>query len=165
MVQESTYQVVASNLWVDVEEFERCVALGAQLEARGQAPQALALYERAANLYRGDFLADTWDDWVVFRREGLKDQYLLILARVADARMLAGDYERCIELCRRLLEQDSCREDTFRLLMLCHAKLGQRGRVKRWWELCVETLRSTLDVEPEPETQRVYQLASTGRVQ
>jgi DNA-binding SARP family transcriptional activator len=164
LVQESTYQVVAPGLWVDVEEFEQCAALGMQLEARGHAEQALVHYERAADLYRGDFLADTWDDWVVFRREGLKDQYLTILARVADARLRAGDYERCIELCRLLLEQDSCREDTFRVLMLCHAKLGQRGRVKRWYELCVETLRTTLDAEPEPETHRVYLLASAGRV-
>jgi DNA-binding SARP family transcriptional activator len=163
MVQESTYQVVAPGLWVDVEEFEQCATLGMQLEAHGHAAQALVHYERAADLYRGDFLADTWDDWVVFRREGLKDRYLTILARVANARFKAGDYERCIELCRLLLEQDSCREDTFRVLMLCHAKLGQRGRVRRWYELCVETLRTTLDAEPEPETHRVYLLASSGR--
>jgi DNA-binding SARP family transcriptional activator len=162
VAQESSYQIVAPGLWLDVEEFERCCALGTRLEANAQAHEALVMYERAAELYRGDFLPDSWDEWAIFRREGLKDQYLFILARLADARLRSGDFHACIRLCRLLLEQDCCREDTFRMLMLCHAQLGQRGRVKRWYELCVQTLRSELDSEPEAETVRVYQQACSG---
>lgn len=160
LVQESSYHILAPGLWLDVEEFERCCALGAELDDRGQTDQALPLYERAAEVYRGDFLPESWDEWAIFRREGLKDLYLFVLAKLANARLQANDYHRCIQLCRQLLEQDCCREDTFRMLMLCHAHLGQRGRVRRWYELCVQTLRSALDVEPEPETLRVYERAS-----
>jgi DNA-binding SARP family transcriptional activator len=159
-VQESSYQILAPDLWLDVEEFERCCELGAQLEERGQPEQALGLFERAAELYRGDFLPESWDEWAIFRREGLKDLYLFVLGRLANAKLQASEYQRCIQLCRQLLEQDGCREDTFRMLMVCHARLGQRGRVRRWYELCVKTLRSALDVEPEPQTERVYQWAS-----
>src|SRR5262249_53531695 len=141
---------------------EGCCGLGAQLEANGQAVDALAMFDRAAELYRGDFLPDSWDEWAIFRREGLKDQYLFILAKLADARLRSGDFDSCIRLCRLLLEQDPCREDTYRMLMLCHAQLGQRGRVQRWFELCVQTLRSTLDIDPEPETLSVYQRARGG---
>jgi DNA-binding SARP family transcriptional activator len=158
--RDSGYELKAPSAWVDVEEFERCCRLAGQLDRTGAASEALELYERAADLYRGDFLADAWDDWVVFRREGLKDQYLFVLARLADAAIDAGDYQRCIEFCQRLLEEDMCREDTFRTLMVCHARLGQRGRVRRWYDLCVRTLRTTLDIEPEPETQRVYEWAA-----
>jgi DNA-binding SARP family transcriptional activator len=165
LVQESSYHILAPGLWLDVEEFEQCCALGAQLDEQDQPEQALALFERAADLYRGDFLPDSWDEWAIFRREGLKDLYLFVLAKLANARLQARDYHRCIHLCRQLLEQDCCREDTFRMLMLCHAYLGQRGRVRRWYELCVQTLRSALDIEPEPETVRVYESAVrlTGR--
>jgi DNA-binding SARP family transcriptional activator len=163
LVQESSYQLSAPGLWVDVEEFERCATLAARLDAQGQVREALAAYERAADLYRGDFLSDAWDEWVVFRREGLRDQYLTILARLADARLSAGDYEGCISVCRQLLEQDCCREDTYKLLMVCHAQLGQRGRVRRWYELCVQALRSNLELEPEPETVRIYQWSMGGR--
>jgi two-component SAPR family response regulator len=163
LMRESTYQLVAPDLWVDVDEFERCYAVAGALEARGQTPEALALYQRAADLYRGDFLAETWDDWAVFRREGLKDQYLLVLARLADAALQAGEHHRCIRLCRQLLEHDCCREDPFRILMLCHARLGQPGRVRRWYELCARTMRSMLDTDPEPETERVYRWATSGQ--
>jgi two-component SAPR family response regulator len=160
IVHEATYLLHAPRLWVDVEEFERCSAIGDRLEVSGQAQAALDVYERAAELYRGDFLAESLDDWVVFRREGLKDQYLHILAKLADARLRVEDYDGCIAVCRKLLEQDNCREDTYRLLMVCHARLGQRGRVRRWFELCVQTLRTLLDTEPEPETYRIYRWAS-----
>lgn len=157
--QDSSYQIVSPGLWVDVEEFDRCCALAARLEALGQIADALALYERAAELYRGDFLPESWDDWAMFRREGLKDQYLFILDKLANAKLQAGDYQACIRLCRQLLEQDCCREDTFRMLMACHAYLSQHGRVKRWYQLCVKTLRTTLNTVPDPETVRMYEQA------
>lgn len=160
---ESSYQLVGSDIWVDVEEFDRCCSVASQLDAHGRSSDALALYARAADLYGGDFLADSWDEWVIFRREGLKDQYLTALARLADAAFGAGDYARCIHLCQAILEQDDCREDTFRTLMLCHARLGQRGRVRRWYQVCVRTLRNALDVEPEPETVRLYEWATSGQ--
>jgi two-component SAPR family response regulator len=163
VVRECTYELQSPGVWLDVEEFERCCKLASQLEAYGRTREALAVYERAADLYRGDFLVDNWDEWVVFRREGLKDQYMFVLARLADAALQAGHYERCIELCRQLLEQDCCREDTFRMLMLCHAQLGQRGRVQRWHDLCVQTLRGALDTEPEEETEQIFRWATGPR--
>jgi DNA-binding SARP family transcriptional activator len=159
---DAGYQLLASNMWLDVEEFERCVARGRHLDASGGGAAGLAAYRRAADLHRGDFVSDSWDDWVVFRREGLKDEYMLALARLSDAALESGDYHECIRRCRQLLAEDRCREDTFRTLMLCHARLGQPGRVRRWFELCTTTLRRDLDAEPEPATIRIYELALAG---
>lgn len=159
VVRESNYELKAADAWVDVEEFERCCHLGARLEADGRTQEALAVFERAAELYLGDFLEDSLDDWVVLRREGLKDQYLVILAHLADAAIKVGDYQRCIHYSRRLLEVDNCREDTYRMLMICHARLGQPSRVRRWHEVCVQTIRAMLEVDPDPETERVFKCA------
>ena len=43
------------------------------------------------------------------------------------------------------------------------ARLGQRGRVRRWYDICVRTLRIELDAVPEPETESLYRLALTGK--
>ncbi len=160
--QDCGYRLTATDLWVDVEEFERRCALARRLERQGRHAEALALFARAADLYRGDFLEDTWEEWAIFQRERLKDCYLQALARLADAAFAAGDYESCIIRCQQMLEKDRCREDAYRMLMLCHACLGQRGRVRCWYELCVHTLRSELEVDPEPETVRLYQRALRG---
>lgn len=161
--QGSGYQLTAKGLWLDVEEFDRCCTLGRAYENSGQVEEALALYHRAAELYRGDFLEELSDDWPTFRREALKDQYLFVLARLAARAVDLADYHDAIVWCQRLLARDCCREDTYRLLMVCHSHLGQRGRVRSWYELCVRTIRTELDCEPEAETQITYERAMGRR--
>jgi two-component SAPR family response regulator len=161
---ESSYRLDASDLWVDVEEFERCYHLGRERDNRGQLGEALALYARAADLYRGDFLEELSDDWLIFRREALKDQYLFLLFRLAHAAVAAEDYQSGIARCQELLAKDRCREDTYRLLMVSHGRLGQRSRVRAWFELCAQALRHELDCEPDEETKRIYRQALVGKI-
>jgi DNA-binding SARP family transcriptional activator len=156
------YRLDGQELWVDVEEFERWCYVGRRYEGDGRAEEAAASYARAASLYRGDFLEDVPDEWVILRRERLKDQYLLALARLADAAFADLDYEQCIERCQQILTHDPCREQAYRFLMLCYAHLGQRSRVQRWYDVCVQTLRSELDVEPEADTRDTYSRAMAG---
>ncbi len=158
------YQLNASHLWIDVEEFDRCFALGRAFEIQGRTQRALALYARAADLYRGDFLEELSDDWPMFRREALKDQYLYILSCLAKAAVASGDYQGGIVRSQEILAKDRCREDAYRLLMICHAHLGQRSRVRAWYEFCVQTLRAELDCGPEMETERIFRLALDGKV-
>ena len=160
---EDGYRLDAPNLWVDVEEFERLCAVGRRHESLGQGLAAAASYAQAADLYGGDFLEDVFDEWVILRRERLKDQYLRVLARLTDAAYANADYESCIERCQQILTHDPCREQAYRFLMLCYSHLGQRGRVQRWYEVCVQTLRGELDVDPESDTEDVYRHAMAGR--
>lgn len=162
--QGSCYQLNAPDLWLDVEEFEYCYAQGRVYEAREEATEAMRCYSRAAQLYRGDFLEDLLDDWPAFRREALKDRYLFVVGRLAAASASIGDYQGAIVWCQQLLAKDCCREDTYRTLMFCHARLGQRSRVRSWYELCVRTLRFELDCDPEPETERVARLGMAGKL-
>jgi len=156
----SGYQLNAPDLWLDVEEFERCYAEGRAHEARDEISEAIRCYAHAAWLY---FLEELLDDWPTFRREALKDQYLFVVGRLAAAAIKAGDYPGAIGWCHRLLAKDCCREDTYRTLMLCHARLGQRSRVRSWYELCVRTMHKELDCEPEPQTERVARLGMAGK--
>jgi two-component SAPR family response regulator len=158
------YRLEAARLWVDVDEFERNYALGRGLEAEGNGPGALACFAAAAALYQGDFLPEVPDDWAVYRREALRDEFLYMIGRLAHAAAAAGDFQEAMARCRQILSHDPCHEDTYRLLMVCHARLGQRGRVRSWYELCVRRLRAELDCTPEPETERAYRLALAGRV-
>jgi len=150
------YQLCTPRVWVDVEEFERLHGLGRRVE-RSDPPSALALYARAVELYRGDLLADGLDHWILVRRELLKDQQLMMLGKLADAALADGDYAECISRCCQILNQDRCREDAYRALMLCYARLNQPTRVRRRYELCVQGLRTYLDTDPEPATIKLYE--------
>lgn len=153
------YQLVAPELWLDAEEFERRCKAGRRLDAQGQPKQAVEQYLLAADLYRGDFLEASLADWALLRRESLKDQFLYVVGRLAVEAMAAHDYHGCILRCQQVLQHDPCREDTYRLLMESHGRLGQRARVQSWYDLCVRTLDSRLDSPPEPETDAMYRQA------
>jgi DNA-binding SARP family transcriptional activator len=153
------YQLVAPELWVDAEEFERRCQAGRRLDAQGQPKAAVEQYTLAADLYRGDFLEASLADWALLRRESLKDQFLYVVGRLALEAMAAADYHGCILRCQQILQHDACREDTYRLLMEAHGRLGQRVRVQSWYDLCVRTLDARLDIGPEPETDAMYRQA------
>lgn len=158
-VSSTGYQLTAYDLWLDVDEFTRCCGRGRELKSNNEQPDSIAEYARAAMLYRGDFLAGANEAWVQVRREGLKDQYVFVLEVLAGAALDRGDYEGCILHSLQLLEQDRWRESTYRMLMDCHARLGQRGRVRSWYELCAQTLRNELDIAPDEQTEALYQRA------
>jgi len=163
LTEGQSYRLSAPDLWLDVDEFDRLCDTGRSLEADGHKAGALHCYTRAAALYQGDFLQDVADNWPVFRRETLKDRFFYVLGALAEASFAEGRYHDGILACQQLLAKDPCREQAFRVLMMCHACLGQRSRVHAWYGLCVSTLRAELNAEPEPATQQTYRRALEAR--
>jgi DNA-binding SARP family transcriptional activator len=147
------------DLWLDVEQFERHWSNGRNLEREGNREAAISEFESAEALYRGDYLEDNpYDDWTLLRREILKDTYFIVLGKLADHAMETGDYEVCIVYCQRILAKDPCREDTYRRLIRCYSRLGNKNRSLRWYEICRKTLLAELDIAPDRETVDLYNL-------
>ncbi|HVC32369.1 MAG TPA: BTAD domain-containing putative transcriptional regulator [Chloroflexota bacterium] len=153
-----------AGLWVDADEFDEHFATGLRLERRGQVAAARCHYEQAEAVYRDDYLLeDLYEDWTLVRREELKDQYLMVLTKLADGCLREGDAEGCIVRCHKILQKDACREDAYRRLMRCYAQLGQRSQALHWFGLCTRTLRQELDVAPSEQTMDLYQKITTGQ--
>lgn len=147
-----------AEIWVDVEEFEHQWAMGRRLDKEGKTSEATTAYAAAESLYRGDFLEDDlYEDWTLLRREALKDTYLAILSKLGERSMAEDDCESCIVYCQKILAKDPCREDAYRRLMRCHSRLGHRSRAMNWYKLCVRTLKTELETDPDGETTELYQ--------
>ncbi|MGH2461255.1 MAG: AfsR/SARP family transcriptional regulator [Chloroflexota bacterium] len=153
----------AARMWVDADEFGQHFTSGRRLERLGQSRAAIAQFESAEILYRDDYLLeDLYEDWTLVRREELKDQYLMVLTKLADGCLEQGDAEGCIVRCHKILQKDACREDAYRRLMRCYAQLGQPSQALHWFELCARTLRQELDVAPSEQTMDLYHRISGG---
>jgi DNA-binding SARP family transcriptional activator len=147
----------AMGVWVDVEEFVQRYETGRTLEREGRLAEAVQEYEAAEGLYQGDlFEEDLYQDWLIPRREGLKDTYFVILSRLSRYHLKEKRYATSIHLCRKILAEDDCREDAHRCLMRCYSGQGQRNLALRQFHLCVETLARVLDVSPTPDTVALY---------
>jgi DNA-binding SARP family transcriptional activator len=146
------------ELWLDVEEFEHCVEQGQRLESQLQITEAIAEYEIAINLYRGDFLAENpYEGWTVLERERLRITYLDTLDHLSQIYFDQERYGLCVTLCQLILNRDLCREDAHCRLMRCYSRLGQGPLALRQYQICAEALQTELEVVPAPETTEIYE--------
>ena len=152
--EQGTYRLHAGlRLWVDVDEFERHVRGGRQLETVDELAGAMSQYEVAAALYQGDFLADDpYEEWAILTRERLRLAYLDTIDRLSRLYFSQGRYASCTTLCQRIVERDPCREDAHRRLIRCYSRQGQPHLALRQYRICVEALRTELSVDAAPET-------------
>ena len=145
------------QLWLDVEEFERCVKAGQRLEARNQLTAAVTEYEAAISLYQGDFLEQNpYEEWTILDRERLRITYLDTLDRLSQIYFEEERYSACRSACQLILMRDPCREDAHCLLMRCYSRQGQHHLALRQYQTCAEALHGELQVEPAPETTQLY---------
>ena len=134
--------------WLDVAAFEAALAR-AEREGDGE----VAALQEAADLYAGDLLAGCYDEWILGERERLQQRYLGAMARLADLLEARGDQARAIGYAERLLRHDPLREETYRLLMRLHDRVGDRARALRVYHACAAALERELGVEPSAATR------------
>jgi DNA-binding SARP family transcriptional activator len=65
-------------------------------------------------------------------------------------------YDEAIEVCQRILDLDSLREEVHRALMVCYAETGRRGDGIRQFQQCANLLLDELGIFPLPETINIY---------
>lgn len=147
----------AVRIWTDVDELDERYEKGRRLEREGRMPAAAVEYEKAIELYRGDYLIeDLYDDWTMVERERLSNDYMDMLGRLAVHYMETGQYQESIRGCYRVLQKDRCHEDSYRLLMRCYVRLGLRGRALHQYGMCKQILGQEYGTAPSPETRSLY---------
>jgi len=144
-------------LELDADAFADRVAMGQRLEREGREGEAMAAYEAARAFYRGDFLAqDLYADWAAVQRARYEEMCLTLLGRLAGHYLGKTRYAECVTCCREILARDSFREDAYRQLMRCYARMGRRNQALREFQACQEVLRWELGVAPMHETVELY---------
>lgn len=151
------------EIWVDSALFEEQYTRGLKLEKDEQQKAAVHAYEAADDLYSGDFLAeDIYEEWTLVHRERIKHAHLDLLDRISLHYWLNQQYPQCITYCKKILQDDNCREDIHRRLMLAYLNQGQRHLAIRQYHHCVEVLAHELDVEPLSATSQLFNQIMNG---
>lgn len=143
---------------VDLYAFEDHVQKGLRGERiEGDAREAARHLEKACSVYRGDlFEDDPYSDWCRADREYLRQRYFDAVRRLARLCFDVGEVERSIEYYRQALRLDNLREDLHQGLIMGLLSLGHRNGALQQYHECAALLRSELDVDPLPETRRLY---------
>ena len=145
------------NLWVDAEAFESAVRAKHGVES--------ATLIAARELYRGEPLPDDrYASWADGPRETLTQDYLTLLARIAEIDEREGRGEAAIDCLRELLELEPSDETAHRSLMRLYALANRRQLALRQFERLRTILARELEVEPSDETRQLYRDILGGRL-
>jgi DNA-binding SARP family transcriptional activator/Tfp pilus assembly protein PilF len=170
-ISRSSVAVDPLGTRVDVHEFhallDSCARHGHPPSET--CPQCIAPLTRAADLYRGDFLAGfglrdapSFDEWQLFQTESLRREVAAVLERVVGALAEDGHLEAAISFARRWLALDPLHEPAHRRLMALHAARGSRSEALRQYRECVSVLERELGVAPLEETTALYAAIRDG---
>ena len=117
------------------------------------------LAEHAIELYAGDLAEGLAHDCFAAERERLADRYEDALARVATARLEAGDHDGARQAAERLLLRDPLREEAHAVLIAVYGLVGTRSQVVRQYRRLCMVLARELEEAPLPETDATYRAA------
>jgi DNA-binding SARP family transcriptional activator/TolB-like protein len=136
-----------SDVWLDVEEFEKRVQDG---DLKG-----------AVEMYHGPFLADLafgepeFDHWADRQRAGLRRKFRKAALQLAMDGKAAGEHEDAVGYCRRLIEVDPLDDEAQHLLIECLYLRGDRLAALRQYDKYRALLESELEVEPLEHTREL----------
>jgi TolB-like protein/Tfp pilus assembly protein PilF len=151
-------------LYLDPDQVEVDVAEFDEL-CRKPSPGAL---ERAAALYRGDFLQgfalneELFEEWLRAERASLEEHAIEALTTLLRCHLEAGNAEQGVHVARRLLGLDPLRETAHRALMRLYADVGDRALALKQYQSCCDILNAELGVEPDTKTRRLYEEIRQG---
>src|SRR5215210_583151 len=142
----------------DVDDFDRHHERGRRLEKDRRMREAAVEYEKAIELYRGDYLIeDLYEDWTMVERERLANAYMDMLERLAVYYKDTEQLRESIRICYRILEEDGGHENAHLLLTETYALLRSYGRALQQFRLFKGMLKSTYGTDPSVETERRFE--------
>jgi DNA-binding SARP family transcriptional activator/predicted ATPase len=124
---------------------------------------------QAVELYRGDLLegffldSQPFEEWLLVRREGLRNQALEALYALAEYAECNGDYAQAQRYARRQLQIDAWNEGAHYQLMRALALAGQRSAALAQYQTCTGLLEKELGAEPGDEMRSLYEQLLAGQ--
>ncbi len=146
-----------TDIWLDLALFEHALmrtrgVLGRDLDADSATELA-----HAVQLYRGDLLEGSYQDWCLFERERLQSAYLAMLDKLMDYCEAHDECEKGLDYGETILRYDRARERTHQRLMRLYVRSGDRAGALRQFERCAAALKEELSVRPGQRTVALYE--------
>jgi len=154
-----------SAIWLDVAVLENAfIALKDKPGWRMDAKEK-DVAQAAVEVYQGELLEGSYQDWCLFERERLQNMHLAMLFKLMSYCEANNEYEAGELYGFRILNYDRASERTHRRLMRLQYLSGDRTAALRQYERCVVALDQDLGVKPDKRTVDLYQQIRAGEVE
>lgn len=144
------------SLVVDVEDFESLTDSYSRFdvitpEEKLACAQSL---RQAVDLYRGDLLEGSYDDWALAERERLRELYLRSLENLIEIEKSRGDYTQALDFALKLAQADPFREAAHREVMRLYFALDRPEAALTQYENCVKVMSERKNSAPHCRRRR-----------
>jgi DNA-binding SARP family transcriptional activator len=151
--QEGYYQV---NPQIHLE-YDTSTFVAALLQGRtGPAEEAAAAWERALELYQGDFLPGQQEAWIKTQRQAYQQGYVEAVLAVAAHRVKAGRPEQALRLLSQACQSQEQYEVLHWELMTLYSQLGRRSEAAAHFQAWQQLLKQQ-GLSLSPQSQAFYQ--------
>lgn len=141
---------------LDVAELTQWLARCRNTNGKSVATQVDEL-TRVADLYQGELLPSSLDEWLLPVRQQLLREVMGALEQLISLSEHQREYQAGIRYAQRLLGLDPLHETGYRRLMQLHASNGDRAAALHHYHTCVTILQRELGVDPDEETRTLYE--------
>ena len=154
LVEAGDYWLDTARFSLDVDEFDRALT---QAHAAKTQRDVVRWYQKAIQLYQGEYLSGMYYDWVFPERRRLVQDYVEALSALAEGFISLEQYDQAIDALQRAVEVDPLAEKIYAQLLQAFALNGQRARLIQTYQMLEERLRKELDIQPMRSTRNLYQ--------
>ncbi|MFN8440627.1 MAG: AAA family ATPase [Caldilineaceae bacterium] len=142
---------------LDVAELERALARCISANGRMLAHIQPAELTQVVSLYQGELLPSCLDEWILPLRQQLQQRVMQVLEELIERSQHQQEYRAGINYARHLLGLDPLHERAHQQLMQLYALNGERVAALHHYHTCTNLFKQELGVEPDEETQTLYQ--------
>ena len=162
------------NVWLDIREFRGLLNKAKEhFHTRGKVCElCLSHYEKAAFVYKGDFLAGfslrdspEFDDWQYFQKEELNREIGRVYNQLVDWFSEKQDFDQAIRYARLWLQLNELNENSHRALMRLYYTSGQRNDAIQQYKTCAALLEQQLNITPESKTTELLKFIQSGSLE
>jgi LuxR family maltose regulon positive regulatory protein len=152
-VETGEYWLDSARFRIDVDEFNNAIQ---KARSSTDATTAVSWYERAIDLYKGEYLQNLYYEWVFPERRNLAQTYMVALQELVAHYASNPDPQPALRYFEKALLVDNLNEDLYCYAMRAYATLGDRTNLVNLYNELKEHLRLELDIEPLPRTEKCY---------
>lgn len=158
IADETISFINSSAYWLDIEYFDKGIGLCKDISGSDITPDQVSTLEKSIEIYIGDLMESSYEDWLLYERERYRIDYLNALNKLMVYHGLNGNYEQGLFYGEEILSRDCTREKVHRQMMWLYSLADNRNAAIRQYKRCKEILRDELGIRPMLETQKIYAL-------
>jgi ATP/maltotriose-dependent transcriptional regulator MalT/two-component SAPR family response regulator len=140
----------------DLQQFDAIVK-DAEMHEKLDRAYSIRLYEKALEMYRGDFCGEAIDDWTSNIRSYYREATLKICKKIAVYLYEAREYNKSVRCYTRALQFDPYDENTHIGIMRCYSATGDRKGIRKQFEMLSSSLKELGIDKPSDEAIQIYQ--------